>query len=127
MDDRRAFWLAIYNIAQILAKRGDFERAKQVLSSVCTNPGRLATAWAACFNVAGLAAVHERVGDVDGPEALYRQAIDLGRSLSIPSYLSGMLVGLAQFLLEQGRAVEARSVYDEALMKPCPLYTPNKL
>jgi hypothetical protein len=34
--------------------------------------------------------------------------------LSIPSYLSGMLVGLARLLLAHGRAAEARNVYDEA-------------
>jgi tetratricopeptide (TPR) repeat protein len=117
MDDRRAFSLAIYNIAQILAKRDDFERARTGFELSLYKSWEIGDRWAACLKVAGLAAVHERVGDVDGAEALYRQAIDLGRSLSIPSFLSGMRVGLARFLLEQGRAVEAGSVYEEALAR----------
>lgn len=114
IDDRQALSWATSNIAQILARRGEYELAR-------AGYGRsLRTAWetgdrlTACLNVAGLAGVQERLGKPDEAEQLYRQAIDLARRLNIPSYLSGMLVGLARFLLEQGRAPEAGRILEEA-------------
>lgn len=115
IDDRQALSWAIYNIALILLKRGDFERARAGFELSLHKSWEIGDRWSACLNFAGLAVVQERLGNVERAEALYRQAIDLGRDLSISSYLSGMLLGLAQFLLEQGRAVEASSVYEEAL------------
>jgi hypothetical protein len=52
---------------------------------------------------------------VELAESLYRKAIGFGVRLGIPSYLGGMLVRLARFLLGQGRAAEARALHDEAL------------
>ncbi len=57
------------------------------------------------------------MGRADEAESLYRLAINFGKRLSIPGYLSGMLVGLARFLLAQGRAEEAHSVYEEAVVQ----------
>jgi len=115
IDDRQALSWVISHIAQILAKRGDYEAAIAGYERSLRNAWEIGDRWTACLNVAGLATVNERLGRTDEAESLYRQAIDFGLRLGIPGYLSGMLVGLARFLLAQGRVVEARSVYEEAL------------
>lgn len=115
IDDRQALSWATYRIALILAKRGDYERASAGFKRSLRSAWEIGDRWTACLNLAGFAAVKERQGETDEAEALYRQAIDFGLHLSIPSYLSGMLLRLARFLLAQGRAGEARNVYEEAL------------
>jgi cytidylate kinase len=111
---RQALPWAIASIARILAKRGDYKRA-------CAGHQRsLRISWeigdcrTACLNVADLAAIREREGRADKAESIYRQAIDFGTHLSNPSYLSGMLVSLARFLMTQGSAIEAQKVFESA-------------
>jgi tetratricopeptide (TPR) repeat protein len=115
IDDRQALAWATYSIALILAKRGDYERASAGFERSLRTSWEIGDRWTACLNLASLAAVKESQGKAVEAEWLFREAIDFGSRLSIPSYLSGMLVGLARFLLAQGRADEARSVYEEAL------------
>ncbi len=79
------------------------------------NAWEIGDRWTACLNVAGLSAVNERLGRADVAELLYRKAIGFGMHMGMPSYLPGMLVGLARLLLDQGRAAEARECYGEAL------------
>lgn len=115
IDDRQALSLTTYSIAQILARRGDDERASAGFARSLRSAWETGDRWTACLNVAGLASVYEHQGKADEAEALYRLAVQFGMRLSIPGYLSGMLVGLARFLLQQGRAGEARSSYTAAL------------
>lgn len=117
IDDRQALSWASSNIALVLAKRGDYERAIAGYERSLRNAWEIGDRWTACLNVAGLASVNERCGRADLAESLYRKAIDFGQRLGIPSYLSGMLVGLARLLLARGRAAEARDFYDEAWAK----------
>ncbi len=114
-DDRQALSWVTYSIALILEKRGDDERASAGFERSLRIAWEIGDRWTACLNIAGLAKVNEQLGRAEEAESLYRQAVVFGLRLSIPSYLSGMLVGLARFLLAQGRAEEARSVYEEAL------------
>jgi len=115
IDDRQALLWATSNVALILAKRGEYERASAGYERSLRNAWEIGDRLTACLNVAGLATIQECLGRLDEAESLYRLAIDFGIRLSIPSYLSGMLVGLARFLLAQGRVAEARSVYEDAL------------
>ncbi len=115
IDDRQALTWATSNIALILAKRGDYERACTGYERSLRNAWEIGDRWTACLNIAGLAAINEHLRMVDQAELLYRQAIYFGQHLCIPTYLAGMLVGLARFLLAQGRTDEARSVYEDAL------------
>ncbi len=115
MDDRQALSWTVYNIAQILARRGDAVRASAGFIRSLRAAWEIGDRWTACLNVAGLAAVHERLRKVNEAESLYRLAITIGRRLSIPTYLSGILIKLAQFLLSQERADQAHTIYDEAL------------
>lgn len=115
IDDRQALSWAVSNIALILAKRGDYERAITGYERSLRNAWEIGDRWTACLNVAGLATINERLGRANEAESFYRQAIDFGQRLSIPSHLSGMFVDLARFLLEQGRADEARRVYEDAM------------
>ena len=92
-------------------------RASPATSAACATPGRSATAGPPASTSPASASVNERLGRADLAESLYRKAIDFGLHLGIPSYLSGMLVGLARLLLAQGRAAEACDFYDEALAK----------
>ena len=117
IDDRRILSWAVSNIAQVLTKRGDHVRAIAGYQRSLRNAWEIRDRWTACLNIAGLSAVNERLGKVDLAESLYRKAIDIGVRLGIPSYLSGMLVGLARLLLERGRAAEARDFYGEALSR----------
>jgi len=117
IDDRRILSWGVSNIAQVLAKRGDHVRAIAGYQRSLRNAWEIRDRWTACLNIAGLSAVNERLGKVDLAESLYRKAIDIGVRLGIPSYLSGMLVGLARLLLERGRAAEARDFYGEALSR----------
>ncbi len=117
IDDRQAVSWAISNIALVLAKRGDYERAIAGYQRSLRNAWEISDRWTACLNVAGLASINERCGKADLAESLYRKAIGFGQRLGIPSYLSGMLVGLARLLLARGRAAEARDFYDEAWAK----------
>ena len=117
IDDRQAVSWATANIALILAKRGDYRRASAGYERSLRNAWEIGDRWTACLNVAGLGSVNERLGRLDQAELLYRQAIGFGRRLSIPSYLSGMLVGLARLLEGRGAAAEARVFYDEAFAK----------
>lgn len=115
MNDRQALSWAIYNIAQILARRGDYARAWSGFARSLRNAGEMGDRWTACLNVARLAEVHEHLGRAGEAEALYRLAIQFGSRLGIHSYLSAMQVGLARLLLAQGRLDEARSACAEAL------------
>lgn len=115
IDARQALSWAISNIALLLAKRGDYPRALAGYERSLRNAWEIGDRWTACLNVAGLAAVNERLGRWEQAEALYRKATGFGERLSMPSYLSGMLVGLARLLLAQGRAAEARRFYGEAV------------
>jgi DNA-binding SARP family transcriptional activator len=115
LDDRQALSWATSSIASILAKRGEYLRASAGYERSLRIAREIGDRWTACLNVAGLAAVKEHLDRPDEAEWLYRKAIALGLLLGIPSYLAGMLVGLARFLLAHGRAAEGHSVYDEAL------------
>ncbi len=117
IDDRRILSWSASNIALVLAKRGDYLRAISGYERSLRNAWEIGDRWTACLNVAGLAAVNERLGRVDLAESLYRKAIGFGQRLVIPSYLSGMLVSLARLLLTRGRAAEARDFYGEAMAK----------
>lgn len=112
--DRQIVSWATSNIARVLAKRGDYRAASTGHERSLRNAWEIGDRWTACLNVAGLAAVNERLGRLDLAETLYRRAIGFGRLLGIPSYLAGMLVGLARLLLAGDRATEARALYDEA-------------
>ena len=115
IDDRRIVSWASSNIAMVLAKRGDYRRALAGYTRSLSNAWQIGDRWTACLNVAGLASVNERLGRLDLAESLYRNAIELGRSLGIPSYLSSMMVSMTRLLLAQQRALEARAFYGEAL------------
>ncbi|MCU0487249.1 MAG: tetratricopeptide repeat protein, partial [Anaerolineales bacterium] len=115
IDDRQALSLTISYIALILAKRGDHERALAGYERSLRIAWEIGDRWMASLNVAGLAAIHESLGRPAEAETLYRQAIDFGLNLCIPSFVAGMLVDLAQFLLAQGRIDEARGIYEAAL------------
>ncbi len=117
IDDRQAVSWATSNIALVLAKRGDYVRAIAGHERSLRNAWEIGDRWTACLNVAGLGSVNERLGRLDQAELLYRKAIGFGRRLSIPSYLSGMLVGLARLLETRGAAAEARVFHDEAFAK----------
>jgi len=115
IDDRQALSWATSNIALILAQRGDYVRALAGYERSLRNAWEIGDRWTACLNVASLGMVHEHLGRVDLAESLHREAIGFGLHLGIPSHLCGMLVRLTRFLLQQGRAAEARAFYDEAL------------
>jgi DNA-binding SARP family transcriptional activator len=115
IDDRQALSAAISSIALILAKRGDHVRALAGYERSLQIAWEIGDRWSVCLNVAGLAAIHESLGMAVQAETLYRQAVDFGLKLCIPSFVSGMLVNLSRFLLGQGRAEEARIIYQDAL------------
>lgn len=113
-DDRQALAWVTANIAKILAKRGDEAGALAGYERSLRSAWEIGDRWTACLNVADLAAIYERMGKPGEAESLYRQAVDFGRCLYLPVLLSATLVGLARFLLAEGRAGAAGAVYEEA-------------
>jgi tetratricopeptide (TPR) repeat protein len=114
-DDRQALCWVTYYIAQILATYGDDARARAGYLRSLRSALEIGDRLSACLNVAGLAEVVERLGSAGSAESLYRLAIELGLRLNISGYLTGVLVRQARLLLGQGRAGDARDVYQQAL------------
>ncbi len=94
LDDRPGMSWVISNISLILAHYGDYHRAAAGFELSLRKARETGDRWTACLNIAGLAAVNERLGRVDEAERLNQKAIFFEQRLGIPTYLSERYRGL---------------------------------
>ncbi|MCB0056574.1 MAG: tetratricopeptide repeat protein, partial [Caldilineaceae bacterium] len=115
IDDRQVLSWAFSNIAEVLAACGYHRHALHGHERATQISFVIGDRWTTCLNIFSLGVDTEALQKLEQAEYLYRKAISIGRRLDIPSYLSGMVIQLSRFLLEQGRVSEAHSLYHEAL------------
>lgn len=115
IDDRQVLAWAIANIAEVFEQCGFYLRALDGNERAVQIALEIGDRWTACLIIASLGTVVEHLHCPRQAEFLYRKAIDYGRLLGIPSYLSGMLINLVRLLLDQNRAAEALPLYNETM------------
>ena len=114
IDDRQVLAWALDNVSNILGDLGDFRRALAYKESVLRIVLEINDTWTACLTLANFGWIFKGLRYCRQAEAVYRQAVELGRKLDIPSYLSSIATDLATLLLEQRQINEAEALYGEA-------------
>lgn len=104
---------AVANLGHNASERGDFPRALACLEQALHYNLMTGDRFMACVIIYAIGKVAEFTQPTDDAEQLYRHAIDFARRLSVHAYLLHMLIRLANFRLDQRRADEARTLYDE--------------
>jgi DNA-binding SARP family transcriptional activator/predicted ATPase len=104
---------AVANLGHNASERGDFPLALECLEQALRHNLMTGDRFMACVIIYAIGKVAEFTQHADDAEQLYRHAIDVARRLGVHAYLLHMLVWLANFRLDQGRADEVRPLYDE--------------
>jgi tetratricopeptide (TPR) repeat protein len=114
IDDRQVISWALANAANISRERGEFQRALAYNKVGFDINLEINDLWTAFQILANFGETLKYLGAGWQACVWYQWAVELGRKLDSPSYLSGVLSDFAMLRLEQYRIDEAAALYTEA-------------
>ena len=114
IDDRQVISWALNNVAGLFSDLGDFRRTLAYHLTALRVTLETNDIWTACLTLSKFGFLLKNLGADQQAGEMYERAIELGRKLRIPSYLTGMLRSLAELRLAQQRVDEAAVLHAEA-------------